>query len=108
MSNLLLALHAIANGIITLAAGYLMWHAWKTDREAVRRFREIMDGTVKSRMEDAFKRVFSQDPSDEVEKSWTSELIDRREYSNYLNGLKGEFPLSFPEWKESRKEVANG
>lgn len=105
-SQTLLALHAIANVLITFCALGLFWQAWKTERKAKKILAEV---TAKNFM----NRIFGDSPKPEnVREKHMPDVVnsfkDRHEYSLYLVGLQGADPLTFPEWMEKRKEALRG
>jgi hypothetical protein len=106
-SQTLLAAHAIANAIITLFAISLFWQAWKTERRARKKF---MDLTTKTVIEKIFGGLKQADDSREESRQQSgSSLKHRLEYGIYLKSLtNADDPMSFPEWRASRKEASHG
>lgn len=108
MTNLLLTLHAVANCLITIAAVGLFWQGWK----AHKRSKKVLSELVAKKFADSLRNAFPQGGIRFEDLGSTSLTDDEQknlsEWREYLRKSKGEALLTYPEWLEKKKEVANG
>jgi hypothetical protein len=105
MFDLLLVLHAIANSVITVAAVALFMAAFRNHRQTGKLLKEL----ITKKESEILSRIGAMVAGNDLEDSREiqEEIKSRLEYSEYLRSTKGEALITYPEWMEKRKEVAN-
>lgn len=115
-SQTILALHAIANVLITAFALVLFWRGWKTDQKSKMTLKKITEKLMIDRIGAMLGSkpdlLFKSDDFNDLDKTHLrvkEELRNHGCYQEYLKSQdkKNEPAVTFPEWLEKREEASN-